>query len=316
MSAENARAQTTHLLVAADPLLEMWRAMLTEASDPPTKDPHAAVLGELAAHYGISVEQAQQRCLHWVEDSLAEWRAAARDTPEGLLAFYRAQTSWVFDTLWYHAEQTTGAQPPESVLIAERLAQMGRLQPGSTLLDFGCGPGSTALFFAHLGWRVGLADVSTTMLDMARFRLARRGVEAQVYQLPEQGIPPLSYDVVTACDVLVHVPDPAATFRLLWCAMRPGGLLFFNVDARYTTTPDSAAGFLYRYAYPVLRPVRTAGFARLPRLDFFHVYERLPSPVLTRARRRRVELVDALRYNLPVALAGRAARNTLRRLHR
>lgn len=76
-----------------------------------------------------------------------EWEATPRETADDVLGFYRTQVSWIFDTMWYHAHQYAGDQPPESVMIAERL---GTMPPGKHL-DFGAGPGTTSIIFSRLG---------------------------------------------------------------------------------------------------------------------------------------------------------------------
>ncbi|MBF6589148.1 MAG: class I SAM-dependent methyltransferase [Ktedonobacterales bacterium] len=285
-------------------LLAQWRESLLVDG---YTDPQASALHELALYFQMTPEEARARCLHWERDSVAEWEAAPRDTPEGLLDFYRTQQSWIFDTVWYHALQCTGEMPPESVMIAQRL---GAFPPGDHL-DFGAGPGGTSLFFSRLGWRVALADISTTLQDFARWRLERRGIAARYYDTSHEALPDEAFDLITACDVMVHVPDPAATLAQLHRALRPGGLLFFNVDARPRSSRETQ-WHLYPYAYPVLRPVRRLGFAREPKLEFFHVYRKLPTNGMVRAGA--VGAYDLCRYNRAVSTVGTLARAVRARL--
>ena len=280
-------------------LLELWRESLLL---PECSDLEESALEELSRYFKMSRQQARERCLHWVDDSIAEWEASDRRTEEGLLEFYRTTQSWIFDTVWYHAHQYSGDTPAESVMIAHRL---NRVRPGHHL-DFGSGPGSTSLFFSRLGWQVSLADISTSMLNFARWRLPLHGVHADYYDLSETSLPVQQFDLITACDVLVHVPDPRRTLRELHRALKPGGLLIFNVDAVPKKTRDNQ-WHLYRYAYPVLRPVRGTGFQRLPRLEFFHVYRKIGprSPL----RAASVALYDLARYNRLIAIAGNVRRS-------
>jgi 2-polyprenyl-3-methyl-5-hydroxy-6-metoxy-1,4-benzoquinol methylase len=277
-----------------DQLREIWRRSLVL---PGFVDPRASALNELAQYFELTEEEVRARCLAWEQDSVAEWESGRRDTPSGLLDFYRSTQSWIFDTVWYHAEQYHGTQPAESIMIAERLSNM----PPGNHLDFGSGPGSTSLFFQNLGWRVSLADISTSMLAFARWRFAQRGISASFYDLSDQELPAATFDLITACDVMVHVPDPESTLRQLHRALKPGGLLVFNVDARPKRRRETQ-WHLYPYAYPVLRPVRKVGFQRLPRLDFFHVYRKVP------ARSGPADLCvrtyDLARYNRMVSAVG------------
>lgn len=282
-------------------LLELWRESLVTNG---YTDPRESAAHELALYFNITPDQARDRCIHWEEDSIAEWEAAARDTPEGLLDFYRTQKSWIFDTTWYQAQQYYQEMPAESVMIAERLSHLG-VQPGHHL-DFGAGPGGTSLFFHHLGWRVSLADISTTLQDFARWRLTRRGIEATYYDPSSQKLPDNTFDLITACDVMVHVPNPRQTLEQLHNALKVGGYLFFNVDSRPRPSRETQ-WHLYRFAYPILRPVRSVGFARLPKLEFFHVYRKLARNSMIRIGM--VTIYDTCRYNLPVSRAGQVVRD-------
>ena len=280
---------------AADPLAELWRRSLVL---PDFDDPVPSALRELSLYFAITEQEAEERCRGWERDSTREWSARDRSTAEGLRDFYLTTQSWIFDTVWYHAQQYHGSVPAESVMIAERV----RRQAPGCHLDFGSGPGGTSLFFHNLGWQVSLADVSITLLRFARWRFELRGIDAAFYDLNDGGLPAEHFDLITACDVMVHVPDPVATLRMLHRALKPHGLLIFNVDA----SPGGPPWHLYPYAYPVLRPVRGIGFRRLPRLAFFHVYRKI-----NRHSGAGVPMVfcyDAARYNWVTAGLGRAAR--------
>lgn len=279
-------------------LLEVWRESLVVDG---YTDPRESALHELALYFNMTPEQAHERCLHWEQDSVAEWEAQRRDTPEGLLDFYRTQQSWIFDTVWYHAQQYYEVQPPESVMIGERLSNVS---PGKHL-DFGAGPGSTSLFFHRLGWEVSLADISTTLQAFSKWRLERRGIAATYYDTSTDALPDDTFDLITACDVMVHVPDPRETLRQLYRALKVGGYLVFNVDARPKPSRETQ-WHLYPYAYPILRPVRAAGFARLPQLEFFHVYQKVANN--SPARVRTVSVLDTCRYNLLVSKVGDVVR--------
>lgn len=275
-------------------LMEAWRESFVVAD---LNDPVASALRELSLYFHISEDEARQRCLHWEQDSVAEWEASDRTTPEGLLDFYHTTQSWIFDTMWYHAQQYHGTQPAESVMIAERFSSV---KPGRHL-DFGSGPGSTSLFFQNLGWQVALADISTTLLSFARWRFMQRGLPADFYDLNEQELPFEQFDLITACDVMVHVPNPTETLRQLHRALKPGGLLVFNVDSRPKKSRETQ-WHLYPYAYPVLRPVRGVGFQRLPGLEFFHVYRKIKPR--SRSRDLGIRAYDLARYNRLVSAVG------------
>ena len=279
-------------------LLELWRQALTLA-DPDLHDPLDAVRRELGEYFRLPDDEVRRRCLHWEDDSVREWQAGDRSTPDGMLDFYRTQTSWIFDTLWYHAQQYHGTAWAESVEVADGLAF---LKPGKHL-DFGAGPGSSSLFFHQLGWEVHLADISTSMLEFARWRLARHGVAGCFYDTSQESLPPAAFDLITAFDVIVHVPDIHATLTRLHKALRPGGYLVFNIDNRPLT--ERTAWHLYSEQYPILRQVRAVGFRRCPKVRFFHVYRKINQ---TATGSRLIACTDRLRYNAAIAGVGKVAR--------
>jgi len=283
-------------------LLAVWRRSLTGDD---TSDPTDVVVGELSEYFDMPTDEVRRRCIHWEDESVKEWNAGDRSTPNGLVEFYKTQVSWIFDTMWYHANQYHGTAPAESVEIALGL---GQLEPGAHL-DFGAGPGSSSLFFHNLGWTVSLADISTSMLDFAKWRLAKHSVPATFYDTTVDKLPDQAFDLITAFDVMVHVPDIPETLQNLHRALKPGGYLVFNIDNLPCTAKTQ--WHLYKDQYPILRFVRSTGFKRHPKITYFHVYQKVDRDArLTKL----VQLYDIVRYNRYVTLAGNLVRGLKRRL--
>src|SRR4051812_40316243 len=105
-------------------LLEIWRHCLTMDN---VTDPQDTVIAELAEYFHMPPDQVRHYCLHWEEISVEEWRAGDRSNPDGLLNFYQTQTSWIFDTMWYHANQYHGTAHAQTVNVAQGLSH---LKPG------------------------------------------------------------------------------------------------------------------------------------------------------------------------------------------
>jgi SAM-dependent methyltransferase len=249
----------------------------------PGGDVRGGVLDDLSTYFGLEPDECVRRCLHWEESSVAEWFEHDRGTPAGLLEFYRTTQSWAFDLLWHAYLQAEGYGFPASVIAAWFLHERGAA-PGSHL-DFGSGVGVTSQLFASLGYETQLADVSTSLLDFARFRLERRGESATYVDLGTAGLASARFDVVTAIDTLAHVPDSAETARQLHAALRPGGWLFANVDVR---TPGRASAWhIQDDAARVALDLRRVGFRPRGVLDGLPVYQRgaAPGPI-GRARAR------------------------------
>jgi SAM-dependent methyltransferase len=291
----------THSSRARNELLETWKRGLTRGED---LDPHLAVIAELGEYFGLEPAAVRERCENWTRYSLAEWCRGDRTTDEGLRDFFNQQTSWIFDTMWYHANQYDGRAPAESVEIALGLSHLAQ----GRQLDFGAGPGSSAIFFAQLGWDTSLLDISKTMRDFAAWRLARRNLKVPIYADMSQ-LPVDSYDLITAFDVMVHVPNAGSVIARLHRALKLGGYLVFNIDNRPASLENH--GHLYEDQWPILRTVRRAGFRRHPKITYFHVYEKVArTPLVTRL----VAAFDRARYNRTVTGVGNIVRGVQRRL--
>lgn len=115
---------------------------------------------------------------------------------------------------------------------------LAHLRRGVQLLDVGCGPGTITLDLAARigpGGRVVGIDAAPAAIATAR-RIAReRGDQkteffvADLFDLP---LPPASFDVVHAHQVLQHLADPVAALREMARYLTSGGLLAVR-DADY-----------------------------------------------------------------------------------
>lgn len=270
----------------------------------PDDDLRSSVLDDLSAYHGLSPEECLRRCLHWEEWSVQEWKAEDRTTPEGLSDFYRGLQSWSFDLLWHAYLQAEGFRYPTSVAVARTLD----FGAGARLLDFGSGVGVTAQLFTGLGYEVDLADVSTSLLHFASWRMKRRGLRAGYLDLNYDPLPVHEYDVITAIDTLVHVPDLAATTRDLHRALRPGGHLFANFDVRPPT--EENAWHLYSDDLPLRWTLHRNGFEPVETLDGQLVhYIKVPPHGFSHGLRG---MRDLITLRSPLRPAFRALRSALR----
>jgi SAM-dependent methyltransferase len=123
---------------------------------------------------------------------------------------------------------------PNGALVAE----VGSLAPGRAL-DVGCGEGADAVWLARQGWEVTALDVSEVALQRAEQAAAQTGVVVRWVHagLLEAGLPPASFDLVSAqYPALLASPGHEAE-RALLSLVAPGGLLLVvhhaPVDAQH-----------------------------------------------------------------------------------
>ena len=265
-------------------------------------------LRELSEYFGASREEARRDCDNAVADSKREWESKPRRTSEQIVDFYRRTRSYLFEHIWWHATDVeTNAANVEVMNYALR-------RGAREYLDFGSGVGSNAILYAKHGFRVTLADVSETMLGFARWRLARRGLEAEFIDLNQQPLPRVRFDFMTAVDVCEHLSNPGDEFRRIAQSLKTGGAFVFNHIAG---ADEERPMHIMTTAAPLLRSLRRNGLrevgaegASLRRLGF---------RVVERSARSRVEdqfygVYDRLRFSRVFAPGanGRSSRDRAR----
>ncbi|MBN1807500.1 MAG: class I SAM-dependent methyltransferase [Planctomycetes bacterium] len=102
---------------------------------------------------------------------------------------------------------------------AERL--LGRK---GSVLDVGCNTGRLLLAARETGWDTCGIDISTVCVTACRGHGLNVHCE-DITTAPVRG----RYDVVAACHVLEHTPDPALFMKALRKRMAPGGLLVVEI---------------------------------------------------------------------------------------
>ena len=116
--------------------------------------------------------------------------------------------------------------------VASELIASMELDPGSRVLDVGCGLGGSAFLMARdFDLQVDAIDLSRNMLALAEQKLAASGLSDRV-NLQWGDCLELDccaqYDAIYSRDVFLHIADKAHLFERLYAAMRPGGRLLFT----------------------------------------------------------------------------------------
>jgi arsenite methyltransferase len=108
---------------------------------------------------------------------------------------------------------------------------LGRIEPGSVVLDLGCGAGTDLLIAAQMtgprGRVIGV-DMTASMLDRARASAEEMGfanVELHEGLIEAVTLDDASVDVVISNGVIDLVPDKEAVFDEIDRVLRPGGRL-------------------------------------------------------------------------------------------
>lgn len=97
-------------------------------------------------------------------------------------------------------------------------------RPDMSVLEIGCGTGSTAILHAPHVAQYLAVDISERMIEIARAKDAPPNLSFQVADVEEMPLEPGSFDMVQAHSALHLLNDPKATIEKIYDAVKPGGL--------------------------------------------------------------------------------------------
>ncbi len=129
-------------------------------------------------------------------------------------------------TLNYYAENAAdfaaGTVNVDFSSIQKRF--LTRLQPGTSILDFGCGSGRDTKAFLAWGYRVTAIDGSQELCAIAS---ANTGLPVRQMLFDELNDVE-AYDGIWACASILHVPSAELPdiFRRMITALKPGGIIY------------------------------------------------------------------------------------------
>jgi ubiquinone/menaquinone biosynthesis C-methylase UbiE len=118
------------------------------------------------------------------------------------------------------------------------IADGSKLEPGTRLLEIGCGVGAVLAVLGQEfpGVRLLGVDVEPAQLDFAREHLERAGVEATLRQGDALALPfeDASFDHVWMMWLLEHIPNAPAALREARRVLVPGGVIT-AIEVDYST---------------------------------------------------------------------------------
>ncbi len=138
---------------------------------------------------------------------------------------------------WYSSEYYYDSYYPEESLsppafvqtrLEEITAEFSPYRQNNRLLDIGCGAGNLLLAARKNGWEGQGLDVSLAAVKHVR----ELGFEVFQGELQKARFPSQHFDVITAAELLEHLPDPRVLLQEVARLLRPGGLF-------WTTTPHA-----------------------------------------------------------------------------
>ncbi len=230
---------------------KLWEeALLLQGS----VDLPASIIAELAQYTGLDDPSIiHRRCTEALADLKGEWTSGVTDAnPEAIERFYDQSQAMVYELMWWHT--LVDDNSPLSYVVAMELA---KTQDCCDYLDFGAGVGSGAILFARNGFRVTVADISSTMLEITRWRMNLRGLSCGLVDLKVSTLPDETFDIVCAMDVFEHLADPVGTVDALWRAMKPGGFLYGRFHAE---EDEDRPHHIVQDFQPTLRRLEELGF--------------------------------------------------------
>ena len=134
------------------------------------------------------------------------------------------------------------------------------------MLDAGCGTGLMLQQLRDLGSADGV-DISAEALDFCRKRGLTNVRQADILDLPFDA---LTYDAITALDVLEHVDEDTAALEEFARVLKPGGRVFAFVPAHkwLWSLQDEVSQHRRRYTSKTLRQAVTRSGLTIERLSY------------------------------------------------
>lgn len=136
--------------------------------------------------------------------------------------------------------------------VLQRLARIGKVYPGATVVDVGAAQGMFVLACAELGFQTIGVEPFAPAREVANQVAQTEGRQIRMVEGAAEAIPlaDASVDVVHARSVIEHVVDAQRSFDEAFRVLRPGGVFWFGTASSMCPRQDEISGFPLFGWYP------------------------------------------------------------------
>jgi 2-polyprenyl-3-methyl-5-hydroxy-6-metoxy-1,4-benzoquinol methylase len=187
---------------------------------------------------------------------------------------YRESQAYLYDLTVFALSET---KAPYRAALATAIPAPARV------LDYGCGIGSDGIRLIGEGYAVAFADFDNPSVEYLRWRLRRRGLACEIFDLDVPSDIPSGFDLAYAFDVIEHVDDPFSFLGRMESLARHVMVNFLEPD------PDETS---LHHALPLRGLLRHVARHRVLHYGVYHgrshlvLYESAPGSWAQRVRSR------------------------------
>jgi SAM-dependent methyltransferase len=156
-----------------------------------------------------------------------------------------AESRMHYETGGYYNDENLDVPRFVTSRLEEIVNSFAPYRQSNRFLDVGCGAGTLLSVANQAGWNAEGVELSVPTVDILR----KQGLAVFPGELAQAKFPEGHFDVVTAAELIEHVPDPSSLIAEVARILRPGGIF-------WATTPHShgASGRVLKLKWSVVSP--------------------------------------------------------------
>jgi tocopherol O-methyltransferase len=192
--------------------------------------------------------------------------AETRPTDKDKVRDHYDRMSPYYHSLWgehiHHGYWIRGDESKETaqVQLIERLAQVAEIQPGSRILDVGCGFGASSVYLArNYGAQATGITISRVQVEIADQAATAAGVNAKFLFMDAEAMTfEEPFDVLWSVESISHYQDIPKFFASATKHLKPGGTLAITDWFKKTNlTPREHKKFLHEIEHGMMVELQT-----------------------------------------------------------